>query len=347
MSIQWFPGHMTKAQKAITEQIALTDVILEVVDARMPRSSENPLLADICKRRPRVIVLSKSDLADPAKTPLWLRHYEALSPPSTAEGKAAMHQPRVPLAVTMGKANETRDRIVALCKKLATHPSGPGKTPRVMIVGIPNVGKSTLANILLGRVVAKTGNEPAVTKAKQQITLPSGITLSDFPGLMWPKIDDDNIGMRLALGGTIADNALDYETLGLFAAKLLAELYPQALCVRYKLDSLPEKAHEILTAIGKKRGCLERGGVINLHKAGDVLVHDFRNGALGKMTIDAVPARASNPLLVSSAKGGTVVSVPEPTKRDEPGKANPGEVGPGSQTIDRRDDGQSVGEGRQ
>lgn len=278
MSVQWFPGHMTKARSVIAEAVPKQDVIIEVVDARMPQSSENPLLDELCLTKPRVLVMTKSDLADPAVTAQWIAYYNAASKHRVA--------PRVPLALTTKKLSETRARIVEVCKKLAIKPKGPGGTVRAMVVGIPNVGKSTLVNTLMGRTVAKTGNEPAVTKSKQQVTLPSGIMLSDHPGLMWPKIEHEAQGLKLGMGGAIADNALEYETLGIFGAKLLRARYPELLKARYKLTDLAEDPRELLRDIGKRRGCLERGGSVNLHAAGDVLVHDFRDGALGRISLD-------------------------------------------------------------
>jgi ribosome biogenesis GTPase A len=278
MSIQWFPGHMTKARKAIAEAMPLQDVIIEVVDARMPRSSENPLIHELCWRKPRILVLCKSDLADPTVTAAWMRHYTS---------RSTEEHPRVPLALTTTKLNEIRTKIPALCKELAKHPRGPNKTVRAMIVGIPNVGKSTIANTLMGRAVAKVGNEPAVTKSKQQIVLASGMTLSDNPGLMWPKIENEKDGMRLGLGGAIAENALEFENLGVFAVQIIGERYPQALLDRYKLSALSDSPEATLREIGRKRGCLEKGGIVNLHKAGDAVIHDFRNGALGRLSLES------------------------------------------------------------
>ena len=276
MSIQWFPGHMTKARKVIADALPNHDVIVEVVDARMPRASENPMLGELCAHKARVLVLNKSDLADPVATEAWMKHYEQRS--------AASSVPRVPIAISTKKTTDVRSRLPELCKKLT--PRSSEKSVRVMIVGIPNVGKSTLVNTLLGRSVAKVGNEPAVTKAKQQVVLSNGITLSDHPGLMWPKIAREEDAFKLALGGAIADNALEYESLGLFAVCLFSKRYPKALLDRYKLDALGTNADETLRAIVKKRGCLEKGGIVNLMKAGDIVVHDFRNGALGRITVE-------------------------------------------------------------
>jgi ribosome biogenesis GTPase A len=277
-TIQWFPGHMTKARKVIAEAVPSQDVIIEIVDARMPRSSENPLFDELCLNKPRVLLLTKSDLADPKATALWLAYYNEQSKQRNA--------PRLPIAITTKRLAETRTRIVEAAKMLAVKPSGPGGIVRAMVVGIPNVGKSTLVNTLMGRTVAKVGNEPAVTKAKQQVNLPSGILLTDHPGLMWPKIEHEAQGYRLGLGGAIADNALEYETLGVFAAGLFRARYPESLKTRYKLADLAEDPRQLLTDIGKRRGCLEKGGHVNLHAAGDVLVHDFRNGALGRITLE-------------------------------------------------------------
>jgi ribosome biogenesis GTPase A len=276
MGIQWYPGHMTKARAVIEETMPSVDVVIEVLDARMPRASSNPLVAELRHGKPWLAVLSKSDLADPAVTAAWLAYL--------AEEKDVRA-----IATSLAKAGEARARIPELCRALAPTRRGP-KILRAMIVGVPNVGKSSLINTLLGRKVAKVGDEPAVTKSKQQVVLPDGMVLTDHPGLMWPRIDDDRAALRLALAGSIPDSAIDYETVGLFAVEWLLRRHPDALRARYKLDPLPTTPSDALAAIGKKRGALRAGGVIDLHKAADVVVHDFRNGALGKLSLEEPPS---------------------------------------------------------
>lgn len=287
MSVQWYPGHMTKAREAMAEAMPSQDVVIEVLDARMPGASENPVVTELRKQKPCVKVLSKSDLADPDVTAAWLRYFD------TVRGEPSAEHPGgrvVAIAIRSDRQGETRTRIAALCKRLALHPGGPGKTVRAMVVGIPNVGKSTLINTLMERKVAKVGDEPAVTKARQRVTLKNGMTLSDNPGILWPKIEDEGAAYRLAFGGAIPDSALDYESVGLFGAKLLAERYPELVRARYKLAELPASPSDLLAEIGRKRGALRSGGVIDMHKAADVILHDFRSGALGKISLEAPPA---------------------------------------------------------
>lgn len=285
MPIQWYPGHMTKARRLIAESMPSQDVVIEVLDARMPRASENPVVTELRRHKPVIKVLSKSDLADPDVTQQWIRFFEEevhLSPGDGLQpGKVAA------IALTTNRPAEVKAKIPELCKKLALHPRGPGKTVRAMIVGIPNVGKSTLINILMDRKVAKTGDEPAVTKGQQVVVLKNGMTLSDNPGIMWPKIEDEDASLRLAFGGAIPDSAIDYETVALWGAQYLLDHYPQSVMARYKLKSMPEDATELLFEIGKRRGGLRAGGVVDQHKAADALIHDFRSGVIGRITLEA------------------------------------------------------------
>lgn len=283
MPIQWYPGHMVKARRLIAETMPAQDVVVEVLDARFPRASENPVVTELRRHKPCVKVLSKSDLADPEVTKAWVRFFEEEKHPSPGDGL----QPGKVLAFAASttKAGETKKRIPELCKSLVR----AGKTPRVIVVGVPNVGKSTLINTLMNRKVAKVGDEPAVTRGQQQVTLANGIAISDNPGIMWPKIEDEDASQRLAFGGAIPDSAIDYETVGLWGARFLSERYPALLLARYKLAELPPSPREVLVEIGKKRGALRAGGVVDLHKAADVLIHDFRAGALGRISLEAPP----------------------------------------------------------
>src|SRR3954447_15854158 len=204
-SIQWYPGHMTKARRLIAEAMPAQDVIIEVLDARMPRASENPVLTELRKQTPCLKVLSKSDLADPEVTKAWLRYFE--DEHSAISGEHAAGRVMA-IAIRTDRASEARSQIPELCKRLAVRPRGINKTVRAMIVGIPNVGKSTLINTLMERKVAKVGDEPAVTKGQQRVELKNGMTLSDNPGILWPNIEDGFAGLRLALGGAIPDTAI-------------------------------------------------------------------------------------------------------------------------------------------
>jgi ribosome biogenesis GTPase A len=271
---------MTKARRSIAEAMPGQDVVIEVLDARMPRASENPLVTELRGAKPCVKVLSKSDLADPAVTDAWLRHFEQRAAAgSPGRGKV------LALAVTRERAAETRARIGEACAALAS-PTRGRTTPRAIIVGIPNVGKSTLVNTLAERKAADVGDEPAVTKSRQLVVLKSGMTLSDNPGILWPNIEDGSAAMRLAFGGAIPDAALDYESVALFGATILLERYPSLLLKRYKLAAAPADANTLLMEVGKRRGCLRPGGVIDRHKAADVLIHDFRGGALGRISLE-------------------------------------------------------------
>jgi ribosome biogenesis GTPase A len=276
MPTQWYPGHMNKARRTIADAMPATDVLIEVLDARMPAASSNPVITELRKGKPCLKVLSKSDLADPEVTKAWIRYFE--TQPSSSEIRV--------LALSASRASDVRSRVAEACKQLAPHRTQHPKHVRAMVVGIPNVGKSTLINLLFERKVAKTGDAPAVTKGQQMVTLKSGMTVSDNPGILWPTLEGDAT-LRLAFGGALPDTAMDYERVAHFGAEFLLAHYPQSLRGYFKLDSLPPSASELLEAIGRKRGCLVRGGMVDMHKAADALVHAFRSGALGRVSLEA------------------------------------------------------------
>jgi ribosome biogenesis GTPase A len=272
MQIQWFPGHMHKAQLQIKEALPKVDLFIELLDARIPFSSENPMLAALRGKKPCLKVLSKSDLADPARTSDWQSHLEQ-------QNGAKVR------AVTTTQAGQIA-RLADVCRKMAPHRRGLGKPIRAMVVGIPNVGKSTLINILAGRSIAKTGNEPAITKSQQQIRIDKDIVLLDTPGVLWPNVENENSGYRLAATGAIRDTAMEYADVAHFVAGYLLENYPEALATRYSLDATPADQISLLDAIGNRRGCLVKGGVVDHDRTSRVFINDLRAGALGPITFE-------------------------------------------------------------
>jgi ribosome biogenesis GTPase A len=275
MSLQWYPGHMTKARRELVALMPSQDVMIEVIDSRLPKASSNPLIAEIRGTKPVVKVLTKSDLSDPAVTRAWITYFEG--------------EPGVKaFAATTERPKDTRKRIAELCSHLAQH-RGPNKPVRALIAGVPNVGKSTLVNTLMNEQVAKVGDKPAVTKQQQMVHLANGMQLTDSPGLMWPKIEHEPRAFRLAFAGSIPDTAIDYLTIGMFGAAFLLENYASLVVARYKLPVAPPDAEALLTEIGRRRGGLRKGGTVDLHKAAELLVHEFRAGILGPISLEAPP----------------------------------------------------------
>lgn len=272
MAVNWYPGHMHKARKKIKEAMPHIDLVIEVLDARIPYSSRNPLVGELRGERPCIEILNKSDLADPAATQAWLGYIER------EKGVVAL-----PLTSTQkGQARKVLD----LARKLFPGRNTALKPIRAMIMGIPNVGKSTLINALAGKAIARVGDEPAVTKQQQQINLDGGIMLFDTPGILWPRMHEEDCGYRLAVTGAVKNTAIEFEEIALFAAEYLLQAYPQLLKERYKLTDLPQRDIELLEAVGRKRGCLRAGGRIDLHKASEILLNDLRCGALGRITME-------------------------------------------------------------
>ncbi|GAB4258547.1 MAG: ribosome biogenesis GTPase YlqF [Methylomicrobium sp.] len=272
MAIQWYPGHMHKAGNEIKEIAPEVDLFIEILDARIPFSSENPLLARLRGAKPCIKILNKSDLADPDTTQHWQAYLEQEQGVKT-------------LALGIEQTDKAR-QIKELCKKLLGIDATDNRLVQALIVGIPNVGKSTLINALAGRAIAKTGNEPAVTKNRQRIAIGDHIVLHDTPGMLWPNVENKNSGYRLAATGAIKDTAIEHDDIALFVAEFLSKQYPDNLKQRYKLDALPDNALQILEAIGKARGCLRSGGRVDLDKASKIVLSELRSGALGQISLE-------------------------------------------------------------
>ncbi len=272
MTIQWYPGHMNKARKQIAAAMSRIDLVIEVMDARIPFSSENPVVTELRGNRPVIKVLNKSDLADPKITKTWVSYLEKQQ---GVKAQAMM-------------ANEIRSirKLLGLCRSFFPERNQKVKPIRVMILGVPNTGKSTLINTLAGKAVAAVRDEPAVTKHQQQVNLGNGIFLNDTPGILWPKFEHPVSGFHLAITGAIKNTALDPEEVAVFAADFLLKAYPGTVMQRYKLKTLPEQNTALLELIGRKRGCLKSGGVVDLHQASEVLLHDLRSGALGRISLE-------------------------------------------------------------
>lgn len=275
MTISWYPGHMHKARKQLTEAMRNTDVVVEVLDARVPQASANPLLAELRDQLPCIRILNKTDLADPRLTALW--------------HKSLVGQQSTRCLLNGNDRQLTRAELMIACRELVEETDDPARTYQVLITGIPNVGKSTLLNQILSRKVAKTGNEPAVTKGQQRVKLEDGWFLVDTPGMMWPKLEDQQAAYRLACLGTIRNTAIDLEDIGWFAAEMLLRDFYPLLENRYKLKSKPSETEELLTLLARTHGCLSRGGSVDWHRVSELLLDDLRSGRLGRITLESPP----------------------------------------------------------
>jgi ribosome biogenesis GTPase A len=268
--INWFPGHMHKARKEIAEVMPQVDVIIEVIDARIPFSSENPLVPGLRDGTPLIKLLNKADLADPELTQIWINKIEE------ASGVRA-------LAVSQQTPELVRS-LLSVCESLVPEKMRSIHPARAMIMGIPNVGKSTIINTLAGRTIAKTGNEAGITKSQQKIKLENGFLLTDTPGFLWPKLTPPSCGYRLAITGAIKETVFEYIDIALFAADYLLKHYPDCIKQRYQLAELSDNDQEVLEAIGRQRGCIAKGGQIDFQKAATIFINEIRAGLLGPIT---------------------------------------------------------------
>lgn len=281
MTIQWFPGHMSLARKKAAETMEWVDVVIEVVDARLPEASSNPMIKTLRehRQRPALKLLNKADLADPAATKSWLDFY------NQQNGVKAV-------ALSCKKPADVA-RVTGYCQSIAPHRNDNTKPLRMMIMGIPNVGKSTLMNALVKRRVAAVGDEPAVTKSQQSFDLSTGMTITDTPGLMWPKIQYSSDGYMLAASHAIGTNEVMEEEVAAFLGDILIARYPKLLTARYGFATAGMDGPALIEAVAKRRGCLIKGGGLDLEKASLILLDDYRSGTLGRISLETPETRAA------------------------------------------------------
>lgn len=272
MAIQWFPGHMHKARKEVAKLLPQIDFVFELLDARIPYSSSNPMINRLCVGKQKLKILTKSDLADPDKTALWLNYFGQQDDTSA-------------IAIST-KEPQTINGLIGRSRKLLAEKVPRNRALNILIVGIPNVGKSTLINCLAGRTIAKTGNEPAVTKGQQRIKIDEETVLFDTPGMMWPKVENENSAYRLATTGAIKATAISNDDVAFFAADFMLNSYPERLIERYHLQQIPTTELEFLEAAGRNRGCLGGGGRVDLERISTLFLNDLRSGALGPLTLE-------------------------------------------------------------
>ena len=282
-TVQWFPGHMAKTRRLIKESLSRVDCVTEILDARIPLSSRNPEISEITAGKPRIILLNKCDMADEKVTAQWIKYFRSTGAEAMAvdcrPGRGLNGYTQLVRKVLADKIQQNNDRGMV------------GKALRVMVVGIPNTGKSSFINKMAGRVRAKVADRPGVTTSNQWFFIGNGIELLDTPGVLWPKFDDQIVGDRLAFIGSVKDAVLDVETMAVRLIDVLREGYPERLAERYKLDDITDmQSWEILEAIGRKRGMLISGGEVNTERASVMLLDEYRGGKLGRISMEFPPA---------------------------------------------------------
>jgi ribosome biogenesis GTPase A len=279
MSIQWFPGHMSKARRQIEEKLKLVDLVFELLDARLPLSSRNPVMDQLVRNKPRLILLTKCDLADEHATTSWIRYFRAQGNdilPIDARTGTGIEQ-------IQGSSEKILHPLFAQRKKKGIQ----SRKIRSLVLGIPNVGKSSLINRLAGRAATVTGDRPGVTKAQQWIRIGQTLELLDTPGILWPKFDDHEVGLRLAASRAIKEEILPLEEVALYVVQFLSERYPKQLAERYRLEDVSRwTGTALLEEIGKKRGCLQKGGELHHEKVASLLLNDLRTGRIGRITFE-------------------------------------------------------------
>jgi ribosome biogenesis GTPase A len=278
VNIQWYPGHMAKTKRILADSIKMVDVVIELLDARIPKSSQNPELSELAQKKARIIILNKSDLADPAKNVLWKEWFNQ-------EGIEVVQTN----SLTGEGIQELKSRLKEIMRPKLEAAAAKGRIRRpikTMVVGIPNVGKSAFINKISGRASAVTGDRPGVTRNKQWIRINPEIQLMDTPGILWPKFDDPETGMNLAFTGAICDEILDVATIASKLMEKLAILYPSQLMERYRLDNIDAKGAVLLEEAGKKRGCLVSGGNVDYYRIANIVLDEFRAARIGRMTLE-------------------------------------------------------------
>lgn len=269
---------MAKARREVTEKLKLVDIIFELVDARLPLSSRNPMIDQIIQHKPRIVILNKSDMADATKTAQWLEYFKSID----VKAVSVNAQQGVGLKKIVAASHEVLAEKFAKMQARGINP----RAIRAMIIGIPNVGKSTLINRLAGKNIAKTGNMPGVTKAQQWIKVGKELELLDTPGILWPKFEDQEVGFKLALSGAIKDTILNLHEVSIYGLQFLEKEYPDRLHTHYQLDSLPEEIVEVFDHIGRLRRCLGSGGIVDYDKTAELIIRDIRSQKFGPLTLE-------------------------------------------------------------